>query len=196
MYYHYAILLLFRPFIKLSLVGSAVLPRDICNQAADAISALTSSYAQLYTLRRTPSFVPHFILAASIIHLVTLGNTKTDAKKVTQGMADLKEMANCHGFSARACQILRHLAKEWGIDDPDDSEEPIKPEAFDAESRPSSVSMNQFCTTVRDSDMMRGIGPAAEEENPLFWPFPMQGRPLMEYSDDSLGKLGFERLEK
>lgn len=196
MYYHYAILLLFRPFIKLSLIGSGVSPRDVCNQAADAISALTSSYAQLYTLRRTPSFVPHFVLASSITHLVTLGNAKTGVEKVTQGITDLREMASCHGFAARACNILRHLAKKWDIEVPHDSKEPIEPDIFDAQARPSPNSLNQFCTQVDEADMMRGIGLAGEEENPLFWPFPMQGRPLMQYAGGNLGKLGFERLKE
>ncbi|KAA8567599.1 hypothetical protein EYC84_008074 [Monilinia fructicola] len=196
MYYHYAILLLFRPFIKLSLLGSSVSPRDVCNQAADAISALAGSYAQLYTLRRTPSFVPHFILASSIIHLVTLGNTKKGTEKVLQGIADLEDMANCHGFSRRACDILRHLARKWNIDVPNNSEEESEPSTLEFQARPSSVSLNQFCTTVDESDMMRGIGLAGDEENPLFWPFPMQGRPLMAYNGDSLEKLGFERLRE
>ncbi|KAF7862637.1 hypothetical protein EAF04_007510 [Stromatinia cepivora] len=196
MYYHYAILLLFRPFIKLALIGSGVSPRDVCNQAADAISALASSYSQLYTLRRTPSFVPHFILAAGITHLITLGNTKLGVEKVAQGFADLKDMANCHGFAARASNILRHLAKKWNIEVPGGNEEQIEPDTFDSQARPSSSSFNQFCTAMEESDMVCGIGVASEGENPLFWPFPMQGRPLMDYSGESLGKLGFERLRE
>ncbi|KAB8295818.1 hypothetical protein EYC80_008640 [Monilinia laxa] len=196
MYYHYAILLLFRPFIKLSLLGSGVSPRDVCNQAADAISALTGSYAQLYTLKRTPSFMPHFILASSIIHLVTLGNTKKGTEKLIQGISDLEDMANCHGFSGRACDILRHLARRWNIDVSNNSEEELEPETLERQARPSSVSLNQFCTMVDGSDMMQGIGLAEEEENPLFWPFPMQGRPLMAWNGDSLKMLGFERLRE
>ncbi|KAI0487759.1 fungal-specific transcription factor domain-containing protein [Xylaria cf. heliscus] len=69
MYYHFAILLLFRPLIKLRIIGSAILPRDVCSQAADAIQGLLRSYSQLYTLRRTPSFVPYFLLTSSIMHL-------------------------------------------------------------------------------------------------------------------------------
>lgn len=69
MYYHFAILLLFRPLIKLRIIGSAILPRDVCAQAADAIQGLLRSYSQLYTLRRTPSFVPYFVLTSSIMHL-------------------------------------------------------------------------------------------------------------------------------
>ncbi|KAI0172933.1 fungal-specific transcription factor domain-containing protein [Hypoxylon sp. FL1284] len=69
MYYHFAILLLFRPLIKLRIIGSGILPRDVCSQAADAIQGLLYSYSQLYTLRRTPSFVPYFLLTSSIMHL-------------------------------------------------------------------------------------------------------------------------------
>lgn len=69
MYYHFAILLLFRPLIKLRIIGSSVTPRDVCSQAADAIHGLSRSYSQLYTLRRTPSFVPYFVLTSSIMHL-------------------------------------------------------------------------------------------------------------------------------
>lgn len=69
MYYHFAILLLFRPLIKLRIIGSSILPRDVCSQAADAIQGLLRSYAQLYTLKRTPSFVPYFLLTSSIMHL-------------------------------------------------------------------------------------------------------------------------------
>lgn len=72
MYYQFAILLLFRPFIKLRVIGSLVSPRDVCSQAADAIQALSRSYSQLYTLKRTPSFVPYFVLMSSIMHL-TIG---------------------------------------------------------------------------------------------------------------------------
>ncbi|EPE05522.1 nitrogen assimilation transcription factor nira [Ophiostoma piceae UAMH 11346] len=69
MYYHFAILLLFRPLIKLRIIGSSILPKDVCLQAADAIQKLLRSYSQLYTLQRTPSFVPYFVLTSAIMHL-------------------------------------------------------------------------------------------------------------------------------
>ncbi|KAI0010783.1 fungal-specific transcription factor domain-containing protein [Xylariaceae sp. FL0662B] len=77
MYYHFAILLLFRPLIKLRIIGSSILPRDVCAQAADAIQGLLRSYSQLYTLRRTPSFVPYFVLTSSIIHLALGADTSS-----------------------------------------------------------------------------------------------------------------------
>jgi len=57
----------------------------------------------------------------------------------------------------------------------------------------SSVSLNQFCLNIADVDFPNGIGPASEGQNPLFWPFPLQGRPLIEISDlGELEKSGFE----
>jgi hypothetical protein len=143
MYYHFAILSLFRPLIKLRIIGSSITPRDVCSQAADAITGLLRSYAQLYTLRRTPSFVPYFVLTSSIMHLAIAATGSTsrsaaraarDAAKAGQslthpakldphvtdalarGIADLTEMAPCHHFAQQALNILRFLAKKWNID--------------------------------------------------------------------------------
>ncbi|KAK1658526.1 fungal-specific transcription factor [Colletotrichum godetiae] len=140
MYYHFAVLLLFRPLIKLKIIGSKLLPRDICKQAADAIQGLLRSYSQLYTLRRTPSFLPYFALTAAVMHLAvdtpstavqrdynTLATASADppaqmltpscvAEAITQGIRDLEEMAPCHHFAERSLDILRYLTKKWNMD--------------------------------------------------------------------------------
>ena len=86
MYYHFAILLLFRPLVKLRIIGSYVIPRDVCVQAADAIQGLLRSYAQLYTLKRTPSFVPYFVLTSTIMHLAS-GPSKGGGGSITSPAA-------------------------------------------------------------------------------------------------------------
>jgi hypothetical protein len=83
MYYHFAILLLFRPLIKLRIIGSSISPRDVCSQAADAISGLLRSYSQLYTLRRTPSFVPYFVLTSSIMHLAISASSSSSSSALS-----------------------------------------------------------------------------------------------------------------
>ncbi|KAI0476279.1 fungal-specific transcription factor domain-containing protein [Xylariaceae sp. FL0804] len=95
MYYHFAILLLFRPLLKLRIIGSSILPRDICAQAADAIQGLLHSYSQLYTLRRTPSFVPYFVLTSSIMHLaigVGIPNGQTSPAATSNSTVKLEDM--------------------------------------------------------------------------------------------------------
>jgi hypothetical protein len=134
MYYHVAILLLFRPFIKLRITGSMTQPKDVCLQAADAIQNLSRSYSKLYTLRRTPSFVPYFVLTSSIMHL-TIGadvappgrdlppdpdsHPRMDphiAHAISRGIADLTEMTPCHNFAVQALNILLYLAKRWNLE--------------------------------------------------------------------------------
>lgn len=238
MYYHFAILLLFRPFIKLKILGSKVSPRDVCSQAADAIQGLLRSYSQLYTLRRTPSFVPYFVLTSAIMHMaiaataeeekaeasspsqeesghsdsetgsqrrpsLTSGapSSKTDPrvfKAIRQGIADLTEMAPCHHFAQQALNILRYLSKKWnlgvdmgrGKDTSDDVDRLVKP---------YTASLNFFSPNAPVEDIIcawgTGSGTGAgtviprmqdvrETEgtpklNPLFWPFPFQGRPML-----------------
>ncbi|KXJ89506.1 fungal-specific transcription factor domain-domain-containing protein [Microdochium bolleyi] len=106
MYYHFAILLLFRPLIKLRIIGSSILPRDVCSQAADAIQGLLRSYAQLYTLRRTPSFVPYFLLTSSIMHLAlgakTADGQDADAGSTSRTPGAKSEERSSRGQSARS----------------------------------------------------------------------------------------------
>ncbi|KAI1350537.1 fungal-specific transcription factor domain-containing protein [Xylaria sp. FL0043] len=289
MYYHFAILLLFRPLIKLRIIGSAILPRDVCSQAADAIQGLLRSYSQLYTLRRTPSFVPYFLLTSSIMHLAvgasvtespsptTHSSTSTArpshhrtssghaassplasggeetassppspmtaklspkvAAAIKQGIADLAEMAPCHHFAEQALNILRFLAKKWNID----VEVPHSAGKEEVEKlvRPSTKSLNFFVPNISAVDfranwperkkpraaprppyeqnnaegmegvvldesnperradpstgMGQGASPSYVAENPLFWPFPMQGRPMLPEGPE-LEEAGFALL--
>lgn len=194
MYYHTAILLLFRPFIKLSIIGSGLSPRDLCIQAATTISVLTKSYAELYTLRRTPSFVPYFVLASSITHVVSLGipppNPTGDAL-LHQAIVDLREMSHCHVFAGRAIQIVRFLIKHWNVDYQMEKED----DKGDPNTRCTSntSSNNYFCPNMTDGDISHLMGPVGEDESPLFWPFPLQGRPLLA-SGMELESSGFEVL--
>ncbi len=230
MYYHFAILLLFRPLIKLRIIGSKVSPRDVCSQAADAILGLLTSYSQLYSLRRTPSFVPYFVLTSTIMHLA-IGATKLEGSSssaglssadmetaakidphvteaLSQGISDLTEMAPCHHFAEQALNILRYLAKKWNIDvDMGGGKAP--PEDYEGLGKPYSNSLNFFAPNVVAEDFicrwgtgtMKGVadkGPGVERaadsmENPLFWPFPMQGRPILP-SGKELEQAGFAFL--
>lgn len=45
-------------------------PRVICAESIKAILDVTQSYASLFTLRRTPCFVPYFVFAAGLTRIV------------------------------------------------------------------------------------------------------------------------------
>ncbi|TVY34716.1 Nitrogen assimilation transcription factor [Lachnellula occidentalis] len=199
MYYHFAILLLFRPFIKLDIKGSGLSPRNVCSQAAEAITTLVHSYSKLYTLRRTPSFVPCFVLTSSIAHVVTLGTTKVGRELLQQGIHDLREMQACHGFAVRALDILHYLISTWKVDFSIESrslEEELKykqnPRSL---CRASTSSLNQFCPNIQGVDLDSTLGPVKADENPLFWPFPLQGTPLLNIGAEGLEASGFRMLE-
>jgi hypothetical protein len=250
--------MLFRPFIKLSLhhpskspdpsasIPSTLSLRQICIQAANTITTLVRSYDQLYTLARTPSFVPYIILASGIMHLVTGmdldGETKEFARsdphpdvllhpiipkggdglrlseeslsqstkeekspaaqyQIKQGLEDLNAMRSCHGFAQRGLQIMRVLARQWGI------EELLRSEADDSEMKdarrererdeddqackPSRTSSNMFCPNL--GTILTELAPRGR--GGLFSPFPMQGLPLVEIDRErARGKDGFRRL--
>lgn len=260
MYYHFAILLLFRPLIKLRIIGSTVSPREVCSQAADAIQGLLHSYSQLYTLRRTPSFVPYFVLTSSIMHLVIAASSppvqsssdgsttqkpsraklgEQVTKSINQGISDLTEMAPCHHFAEQALNILRYLAKKWNIEIDVDVADRLRREKIEEGqtdqngkavlledggervqlgsrmkdhewgTRSATNSRNFFSPNIREQDFISTLGSAMPAptastsppvartgetmENPLFWPFPMQGRPMLP-EGDLLKDAGFEVL--
>ncbi|KAM3505124.1 hypothetical protein MY11210_008087 [Beauveria gryllotalpidicola] len=235
MYYHFAILLLFRPLIKLRIIGSKVSPRDVCSQAADAIQSLLKSYSQLYTLRRTPSFVPYFVLTSTIMHLA-IGATKVSSDlsgsadvdamgesakidphasdSLAQGIADLAEMAPCHHFAEQALNILRFLAKKWNIEVEFGSSNKPVPDDYEKLLKPYTSSLNFFAPNFTAEDFIcrwgtasivadpnlpspsqgTGLQAAVDNiENPLFWPFPMQGRPMLPTGQE-LEQAGFAMI--
>jgi hypothetical protein len=192
MYYHYAMLLLFRPFIKLDIVGSGVLPRDICFQAAEAVSTLVESYAQLYTLQRTPSFVPYFVLASTMMHGLKVGMLDADSEPLQRGVVFLREMATAHGFASHALKIIRFLLKNWNISVSVNTEV-ADPEDTSFGWLPSAASTSKFCPSISGTEAINSIGKVAPGADPLFWPFPFQGRPMLD-GGPKLETLGFTVL--
>ena len=180
MYYHFALLLLFRPFIKLVFIGSAVAPREICTQAAESISSLVRSYYKLYTLACTPSFVPYIVLTASITHLLD-GNTVLGPAYFLKGMSDLHDMCDCHGFARRSIEILRYLAKKWAPSMPCDESavnehgDSVRPPT------PLSVSTMDFFTLISDESLpkLEGTNGITAPNSALFAIFANQGIPRL-----------------
>jgi hypothetical protein len=190
MYYHYALLLLFRPFINLHILKSSVVPHDICLQAAKNILSLLQSYSQLYTIRNTPAFVPYIALASTIAHIMAADDiipTAEGGGQVQQGASDLRGMSSCNPFANRALCILKLLARNWGVavsingvEDMNYAEQLCKP---------STGSMNFFCP--EQDGLLFDRGAQDYEKNPLFTPFPRQGLPTMLVDEASLRDAGF-----
>lgn len=133
LYYHFEILLLFRRFIKLRVIGSETLPWQVCSQSADAIQNLVMSYPKLYTLRRTASFLPYIMFTAVTTYIaiaaarlrVDLGGSVLDAPAIAdyrarealrQNIGNFAQIASHHPFAKQALYYLRRLAYRWGLD--------------------------------------------------------------------------------
>ncbi|OIW30459.1 hypothetical protein CONLIGDRAFT_279533 [Coniochaeta ligniaria NRRL 30616] len=69
-YFHFCLLALFRPFVLYGVDVAGISPRNVCAEAVNAILGVTQSYASLFTLRRTPCFVPYFVFAAGLTRIL------------------------------------------------------------------------------------------------------------------------------
>ncbi|KAL5603955.1 hypothetical protein FOVSG1_006705 [Fusarium oxysporum f. sp. vasinfectum] len=220
MYYHFAILLLFRPFVKLRILGSEVSPRDVCLQAANAIQGFITSYSRLYTLKWAPAFVPYFALASSIMHLVVMAGTvqinkfdtavRTDphlSEAVKQGIARFAEMTPCHHIAEQALHLLRYLAKKWNVDVNIETGTALDPEVYERLGRsfggivncfsPTMVAQDSISDSVTDKDVGEStscqLGKTVESLEDLLLPSALQGRPMFS-RDEALNKAGFAVL--
>lgn len=123
--------------------------------------------------------------------MVAYGNEREGPEHLRQGIAHLQEMAPCHRFASRALDILYFLIDHWKVDmKVEDNMEDIDIKNM---CRPLSTSLNLFCPNVTSADMGNGIGPVQGSDNPLFWPFPLQGKPILD--TDSLAANGFKALQ-
>lgn len=124
MYYHFAILLLFRQFWNLNIFESSTFPRTVCSEAAQNIFVLIRSYKDLYTLRRTPSFVPYIILTATLAYVADMKHAQTESGMASltygsQGINLLLDMCTSHFFAKRSVEIIKFFVKQWGLQVPE-----------------------------------------------------------------------------
>ena len=105
MYYHFAIIVLFRPFFNVRFLESAVSPRTVCIEAADSISALLSSYANLYTMRRMPFLVSHVVLASTTIYLANVSDAPIN-EPLRRSLNALKEVSIGESFVSHILKLI------------------------------------------------------------------------------------------
>ncbi len=99
--------MLFGPFIKFRFQGSFFCPHEICIQAAEMIRALLASYRRLYSLRRTPSFVPIITLASPILYIVQEESPEVGVPtQLSQGVGNLREIGFSHKEAVRRAHVL------------------------------------------------------------------------------------------
>lgn len=192
MYYCFALIMLFRPFIKLRFLASTISPLDVCVQAANNISLLVQTYKQAYTFRQTPVFVPYMLLASTISHLATVRSVPAPfggSSPTLPELADLQLLSARLPFARRAISIIKLLARQWGIDL--FLTEPIDQTGDrDDLCLPIPESMNFFCPNLEVLETSIQV----QIDTALFRPFLMQGIPLISGSPAGMERTGFQLI--
>ena len=185
MYYHFAILLLFRPFWNLEIFESTTFPRTVCSEAAQSIFVLIRSYKELYTLRRTPSFVPYIILTASLAYVADIkgeltGDGMTSLTYGSEGLNLLEDMCKSHFFARRSVEIIKFFAEKWGLQLPEHDLLRSRSPLSDDEDQPNATlafpkKFTFFRPNVRSEGHI-GRGHRFSILDMIFSPFPEQGQ--------------------
>lgn len=182
--------MLFRPFIKLRFLASAISPVDVCVQAAGNTCSLVERYRHTYTLYHTPAFLPYILLASSTTHLFTFRSVPASlagSPSTLLEMVDLRAMAPQYPFARRAISILQFLARKWDlgvffteqVGDVGDQGELC---------RPIPGTMNFFCPNLE----VVASSFSEPRATALFLAFPMQGLPLLVESLAGLERAGLQ----
>jgi hypothetical protein len=197
-------MLLFRPFIELRIMNSHISPRDICSQAILTIQRLLRSYSRLYSLRRTPSFVPYFVLIAGITQLALNGSSNQSGSYakaadpqvsavISQCIADLGEMASLYHFAKIASNILQYIADvRDGKASPEKLEDifrhyPGRTHLFTMTMPAGNVIKGSRLPqdkTREFKSMRSGKATILDIANTPFWLFATQSRPMMHQTQD------------
>ncbi|KAK5245285.1 hypothetical protein LTS06_009291, partial [Exophiala xenobiotica] len=181
-YYHFAVLLLFRPFYNTGILDTVAFTRLVCSEATENILSLVKAYQNIYSLRRTPAFFPYLVMTAEVARMAD-HKTGPNGHRIyhTPSIKYLGELALAHPFATRAMVICKFFRDGWEIRlaPEDDCEVP--------DGVPGDADLPHEATFFRpDADLERHHGGIASLE-PLrsgstaklrFMPFPQQGSHL------------------
>ncbi|CZT13169.1 related to nitrate assimilation regulatory protein nirA [Rhynchosporium graminicola] len=174
-YYQFAVLTLFGPFIRLRLRGTPFRPREICFQATETIKALLASYRRLYSLRRTPSFLSIITLASNLFHAL---EEKSPGDSVpNHGVDELQEMGYSHEAAVHGAQVLASLQAQM----------PISPAKKATLTGNIEDVCKHICVAIEVFGLDRERCCFAGQSfvlNSLFSPFPFQVLPALEFKNE------------
>jgi hypothetical protein len=115
MYYHVAVLLLFRPFLRARFPGAPeVNPADICRQAATAISNLFAKHMSLYGTTGIHTLHIQCLLAACTIHLINLPAIAA-SKLITSACNFFFRLVTRNTWAYGSVRLIRDLVRKWNI---------------------------------------------------------------------------------
>ncbi|OCK74707.1 hypothetical protein K432DRAFT_409640 [Lepidopterella palustris CBS 459.81] len=114
MYYHAAVLLLFRPFLKAKFTKSEVSPREVCRQSANAISDIFAQHRRLYDLVGIYTFQVHCLITACTIHIINVP-TISSTNYLTAACNSFQDLVHCNEWAAGSLNTIKGLVQKWNI---------------------------------------------------------------------------------
>ena len=124
MYYHAAILLLFRPFLKAKFTQSDISPSDVCRASAAHISQLFNQHHRLYDSVGLYTLQVHCLLAACTIHIINVPAIASTTF-LTSAANHFHHLVPISGWAGKCIQILKDLIQRWQIVLPLDAEQAL-----------------------------------------------------------------------
>lgn len=114
MFYHAAVLLLFRPFLKARFTKSYVSPLEVCRESANTISNLFAQHRQQYGLDGIFTFQLHCLLTASTIHIIKLPSISATSH-LAAACNNFQDLVKQNQRAMGCLSILRDLVTKWKI---------------------------------------------------------------------------------
>jgi len=114
MYYHAAVLLLFRPFLRAKFTQSDISPPDICRSSAAAISQIFDQHCRRFDSIGIYTLQIHCLLAACTVHVINLPAIAS-TQYFTSAAHHFHQLSMFNGWAAECVDILKDLVNKWNI---------------------------------------------------------------------------------
>ncbi|KAF2757070.1 hypothetical protein EJ05DRAFT_501611 [Pseudovirgaria hyperparasitica] len=114
MYYHAAVLLLFRPFLKATFTESNLSPRDVCRRSANYISDIFAQHRRMYGLSGLYTFQVHCLLTACTIHIINIPAIASSTY-LTAACNSFQDLVTRNEWAVGSLNIIRGLVQKWNI---------------------------------------------------------------------------------
>lgn len=114
MYYHAAVLLLMRPFLKAKFTHSDISPSDVCRQAAAAISDIFAQHRRLYHTVGIYTFQLHCLLTACTIHIINLPAIASTGC-LTAACNHFHDLSRWNKGANGSLDTIKGLVQKWTI---------------------------------------------------------------------------------
>lgn len=157
MYYHAAVLLLMRPFLKAKFTHSDISPSSVCRQAAASISDIFAQHRRLYHTVGIYTFQLHCLLTACTIHIINIPAIASTAC-LTAACNHFHDLSPWNKGASGSLDTIRGLVQKWSIILPTEAEEALYRDS--GPSRPAEdVSMGGQQDAFQPSKRSAYLGP-------------------------------------